>query len=85
MATCDINTLLANAQIFSGLTPGMWDAIELQLLCEIYNSQLVTVSINVAPDYINYAGPPVLNPPSLQNIVVDSGGRQWQYYNGGWH
>lgn len=37
------------------------------------------------PDYINYAGPPVVNPPALQNIIVDINGRQWQYYNNAWH
>ena len=36
-------------------------------------------------DSINYAGPPLINPPAIQNIVVDSTGRQWQYYSGAWH
>ena len=81
--TCNITTLLANAQIFSGLTPGMWDAIELQLLCEIYNA---TGGINaLPPDYINYTGPPASIPPAFQNIVVDVNGRQWQFYNGSWN
>lgn len=38
-----------------------------------------------SPDAINYAGPPVTNPPALQNIVVDSNGRQWMYYGGAWN
>lgn len=38
-----------------------------------------------AADFINYGGPPVTNPPALQNIVVDTNGRQWQYFQGGWH
>jgi hypothetical protein len=38
-----------------------------------------------APDSINYAGPPLVNPPALANIVVDSNGQQWQFYNGGWN
>jgi hypothetical protein len=83
MSTCNITTLIANAQPFANLTPGMWDAIELQLLCEIYNA---VGGLNAfPPDYIPYAGPPTLAPPSLQNIVVDVNGRQWQYYNGGWN
>lgn len=38
-----------------------------------------------APDSINYPGPPVTNPPALQNIVVDSNGVQYQYWGGAWH
>jgi len=37
-----------------------------------------------AADYISYAGPPVVNPPALANIVVDSQGRQWMYWSGAW-
>ena len=36
-------------------------------------------------DSISYAGPPIVNPPAIQSIVVDSNGRQWQYYGGAWH
>ena len=35
MATCNVQTLLANAACFECLSPGMWEIIELQLLCEI--------------------------------------------------
>lgn len=38
-----------------------------------------------APDSINYAGPPIVNPPALQNIVVDSNGQQWMYWGGAWN
>ena len=37
-----------------------------------------------APDFINYAGPPVDNPPTLAYIVVDVNYRQWQYGSSGW-
>jgi hypothetical protein len=37
-----------------------------------------------APSFINYAGPPLVNPPLLQNIVVDINYRQWQYGPQGW-
>jgi hypothetical protein len=40
---------------------------------------------SAAPDSIDYPGPPVLTPPSLQNIVVDSNGEQFMYWAGAWH
>jgi len=38
-----------------------------------------------SPDYIDYAGPPLVAPPALQYIVVDVNGRQWQYFNSQWN
>lgn len=38
-----------------------------------------------APDSINYAGPPLVNPPALQNIIVDVNGQQWQFFNNQWN
>jgi hypothetical protein len=38
-----------------------------------------------APDYIDYAGPPLVNPPALQNIVVDVNGKQWQFFQNTWN
>jgi len=36
MATpCDVNVLLAQANCFSCLSPGLWQVLELQLLCDI--------------------------------------------------
>ena len=35
-------------------------------------------------DYIAYSGPPAVNPPNIQHVVVDVDGRQWQYFNGAW-
>lgn len=40
--------------------------------------------VNLPADYINYPGPPTQNPPSLQNIVVDSQGRQWMFWDNEW-
>jgi len=40
--------------------------------------------VNVPPSYVNYVGPPLINPPNLQYIVMDSIGRQWQYGKRGW-
>ena len=34
---------------------------------------------------IDYSGPPILNPPDVSSIVVDSDGRQWMYWGGAWH
>jgi len=34
---------------------------------------------------ITYSGPPSINPPYIAAIVVDSDGRQWQYFQGSWH
>ena len=36
-------------------------------------------------DSISVAGPPTAIPPAIANIVVDSNGRQWQYFQGAWH
>lgn len=38
MATCNVQTLLNRAQCFACLTPGVLAIIELQLLCEIWQS-----------------------------------------------
>jgi hypothetical protein len=46
---------------------------------------VVVAPTNAVSDYVNYAGPPTNNPPALQHIVVDSNGRQWQFYQSGWH
>lgn len=35
MATCNVQTLLNNAKCFACLSPGEWEILELQLLCEI--------------------------------------------------
>jgi hypothetical protein len=56
MATCNIQTLLSNASCFACLSPGEWDVVELQLLCEILNApgssglniQTKTLAINSA-------------------------------------
>jgi hypothetical protein len=46
---------------------------------------LVTqITATVPPDYIDYPGPPTVNPPALQNIVVDVNGQQWQFFNNAW-
>jgi hypothetical protein len=59
--------------------------LELALLNQIAANGSTGGGGTLAPDYINYAGPPITNPPALQNIVVDVNGQQWQYFNGGWN
>jgi hypothetical protein len=39
---------------------------------------------SAAPDSISYAGPPIVNPPALAYVVVDSNYVQWQYGPNGW-
>jgi hypothetical protein len=38
MATCNVQSLLKNAACFGCLSPGEWDVLELQLLCEILSA-----------------------------------------------
>ena len=38
-----------------------------------------------ASDFISYPGPPVVSPPLIAYIVVDSVGQQWMYYNNQWN
>lgn len=35
MANCDLETVMTEAKCFSCLTPGMWQALELALLCDL--------------------------------------------------
>jgi hypothetical protein len=79
MAATDPQSLLNQAQCYSCYRDQA-DLLELALLAQIVNTPGLA-----APDYINYAGPPLLTPPSLQNIVVDVNGVQWQYYGGAWN
>jgi hypothetical protein len=87
MQATDVNTLLGQPNVacyISASNGGIAVAIELALL-QLIALNVGTGSGSGAPDYINYAGPPILNPPQLQNIVVDVNGRQWQYFGGAWN
>lgn len=83
MTTEQIETLVADAAcINSCIPPGF------QLAVLIYLADQIAAGGGTsggAPDSIDYAGPPVVNPPALQNIVVDSAGQQFQFYAGAWH
>jgi len=79
----DPNVLLQQAACMECIPAGAQPEVIISLLCQIVNNGGAGGS--GAPDSINYAGPPILNPPALQNIVVDSNGQQWMYYAAAWH
>jgi hypothetical protein len=73
----------------TGTTPTEQDS-EWNLLAKILITlnNLATISPSGAPDGLTYAGPPTFTPTQANGepyIVVDSNGRQWQYFNGGWN
>lgn len=74
----DPNALMDGARCIHSCVP---DGMKMSVLISLADS----MSTGGAPDSIAYSGPPVVNPPALQNIVVDVDGRQWQYYAGSWH
>lgn len=84
---CDAQSLVANANAAcaeSCIPPGMQLPVLIYLACQIVtNGSTGGGGGSGAPDYINYSGPPLFNPPNFQNIVVDINGRQWQFFNGG--
>lgn len=48
----------------------------------------VAPTANLPPyltDSISYPGPPTVNPPQIDSIVVDSNGEQFMYWGGAWH
>jgi len=79
---CTASNLADAAKCYTGFSPIQLDAIITVLLCQIASGGGTGGG---APDYINYPGPPVLNPPSLQNIVVDSQKEIWAYVGGSWN
>lgn len=81
MATdCTPSSLVKEASCLTGLSPQQLNSIVAYLLCQIAGNGSST-----APDSIDYPGPPALNPPLLQNVVVDSNGVVWTYYGSAWH
>jgi hypothetical protein len=84
MAQCNVQTLLKNAACFACLSPGEWEILELQLLCEIQNSSGGTGSGAVCGNYTG--GQPNFTPASGCGIAIDSSnGTVWYYYSGSWH
>jgi hypothetical protein len=74
---CTPNALADSAKCFTGLSLQQMDAISVMLLCEISTNG--GGGGGGAPDHINYAGPPITNPPNLAYIVVDINDQQWMF------
>jgi len=88
MATCNFQSLLANAACFNCLSPGQWEILELQLLCEILNAGGTGGSGSNNLQDGNYGGgQPNWTPSSgtLGEAVDTSNSRVWLYYSGAWH
>lgn len=84
MADTSAQTLIENGRCFNCFgSTDMGGLIELGLLKIIGDN--IGSGGGSAPDSIDYAGPPLLNPPALQNIVVDVNGQQWQFFNNQWN
>lgn len=81
---CDPQSLVTPAVCnLSCIPQGMQDAVIISLLCQIANNG--GTGGGGAPDNITYPGPPIVNPPALQYIVVDVNGVQWQFFNNTWN
>jgi|SRR6185436_9634396 len=79
----DVDTLLADAKCIDQCIPdGAKMSVLISLACQLV-AQGGTGGGST--NSIDYAGPPVLNPPDISAIVVDSNGRQWMYWGGTWN
>lgn len=73
---------IVNEQYGSGVTPAMGDTRRM-LLVKLCRSS--TGGSGSVPTFYNAPGPPPSAPPTFANIVVDSVGEVWTYWNGTWH
>lgn len=80
-STMTAQQILTNANGFQILD----DLSALQVACYLLSVIQSAGGGAAVPDAISVPGPPTAVPPSIQNIVVDSAGRQWQYWGGAWH
>lgn len=84
MATCDTATLFANSSCFTCLTPGQWQILELQLLCEIVAAGGAGGGSGILCGVGSPAG--VIVPTSTCALYVDtSNGTLYTFYSGSWH
>lgn len=77
----------ANVSCYNNASPGEQILLMLALL-QIIAGNIGSGGGSSSPDGLTYAGPPTFTPTQsngLPYIVVDSAGRQWQYFNGGWN
>lgn len=84
----DYQSLLSqpNVACYINMAPGIQNALMLALLQDIAGN--IGPGGSSTPDGLSYAGPPTFTPTQtngLPYIVVDSTGRQFQYFNGGWN
>ncbi len=74
MATCDVQAVMTEAKCFTCLTPGMWAALELALLCDLIekiNQLVVSGGVQqVFPDHYG-ASPPTFIPPKAYAVAPD--------------
>jgi hypothetical protein len=85
MSTCNVQSLLKNAACFNCLSPGEWDIVELQLLCEILSAGGGSASNGIT--CANYGGgTPSFVPASGCGMALDTSNNVvWYYYSGLWH
>ena len=55
MAVCDPQALLDDAACFFALTPGQWQVVELQLLCDLLDVQTDALAALTATDLLTYS------------------------------
>ena len=79
----DPDTLLSDAKCLDQCIPdGAKMSVLISLACQLVEQGGISGG---GSNSIDYSGPPVLNPPDISAIVVDSDGRQWMYWQGAWH
>lgn len=91
MATCDVNSLFANAQCFACLSPGEWQILELQLLCEILAAGGGGGGGGASGEVLfgHYGGNPPPSPPAnpasaAVNYDLDSPFTLWKWDGAHW-
>ena len=79
---------MTNAACFACLTPGEWQIIELQMLCEILASLGGGSSGSVTFLYTGNGLPEVTTPAPTQSVALyidKDTGQLWHWYDSAWH
>ena len=77
----------ANVACYNNASPGEQTLLMLALL-QIIANNIGSGGGSSTPDGLTYVGPPAFTPTQANGepyIVVDSAGRQWQYFGGAWN
>ena len=87
MAATDPASLLAQANCYNCVSPGMWQLMELALLAQISTNGAGGGGSGTGATFGNYGGGvPSFTPSGGVGLAVDtSTGTLWEYYNGAWH